>query len=297
MELRVLNYFLAIAREENITKAAQTLHVTQPTLSRQIAQLEEELGVKLFVRSNHNISLTEDGMILKRRAQEIISLADKTKKDFMNKEETLSGEIAIGSGEFQSTRFLSRLIAAFKEKYPLVRYEIYSGNTGNIQDNIERGLLDIGLINEPVDIRKYDFVSTSQKEKWGIMVKKDSELAGKESIRPDELIGYPLIIPSGDFIKSFIEKNKPQMAILTVPKAAIHSVAEELISYGITAFMNFSYTELPETEGIIVENVHLSDSLMRLSYKLLEKNESKANGSKDNKENNEDEGDGIENGD
>lgn len=206
MELRVLNYFLAIAREENITKAAQTLHVTQPTLSRQIAQLEEELGVKLFVRSNHNISLTEDGMILKRRAQEIISLADKTKKDFMNKEETLSGEIAIGSGEFQSTRFLSRLIAAFKEKYPLVRYEIYSGNTGNIQDNIERGLLDIGLINEPVDIRKYDFVSTSQKEKWGIMVKKDSELAGKESIRPDELIGYPLIIPSGDFIKSFIEK-------------------------------------------------------------------------------------------
>lgn len=105
MELRVLNYFLTIAREENITKAAQTLHVTQPTLSRQIAQLEEELGVKLFVRSNHNISLTEDGMILKRRAQEIISLADKTKKDFMNKEETLSGEIAIGSGEFQSTRF------------------------------------------------------------------------------------------------------------------------------------------------------------------------------------------------
>ncbi len=206
MELRVLNYFLAIAREENITKAAQTLHVTQPTLSRQIAQFEEELGVKLFVRSNHNISLTEDGMILKRRAQEIISLADKTKKDFMNKEETLSGEIAIGSGEFQSTRFLSQLIAAFKEKYPLVRYEIYSGNTGNIQDNIERGLLDIGLINEPVDIRKYDFVSTAQKEKWGVMVKKDSELADKEFVRPDELIGYPLIIPSGDFIRSFIEK-------------------------------------------------------------------------------------------
>lgn len=206
MELRVLNYFLTIAREENITKAAQTLHVTQPTLSRQIAQLEEELGVKLFVRSNHNISLTEDGMILKRRAQEIISLADKTKKDFMNKEETLSGEIAIGSGEFQSTRFLSQLIAAFKEKYPLVRYEIYSGNTGNIQDNIERGLLDIGLINEPVDIRKYDFVSTAQKEKWGVMVKKDSELADKEFVRPDELIGYPLIIPSGDFIRSFIEK-------------------------------------------------------------------------------------------
>lgn len=103
MELRVLHYFLAIAREENFTRAAQQLHVTQPTLSRQIAQLEEELGVKLFVRSNHNIVLTEDGMILKRRAQEILSLADKTKRDFLQKDKNLEGVISIGSGEFLST--------------------------------------------------------------------------------------------------------------------------------------------------------------------------------------------------
>ena len=127
MELRVLNYFLAIAREENFTRAAQQLHLTQPTLSRQIAQLEEELGVKLFVRSNHNIILTEDGMILKRRAQEILSLAEKTKKDFLYMDKNLEGTIAIGSGEFQSTRYLTDCIAAFQKKHPLVQYEFYNG--------------------------------------------------------------------------------------------------------------------------------------------------------------------------
>ena len=152
MELRVLNYFLAIAREENFTKAANMLHVTQPTLSRQIADLEQELGVKLFVRSNHNIILTEDGMILKRRAQEILSLADKTKRDFLQKDEALSGTISIGSGEFRSTKYLAKIIAEFHKKYPDVKYEIYSGNAGNIRDYIERGLLDLGLMSEPIEM-------------------------------------------------------------------------------------------------------------------------------------------------
>ena len=144
MELRVLNYFLAIAREENFTRAAEQLHVTQPTLSRQIADLETELGVKLFVRSNHNITLTEDGMLLKRRAQEILSLADRTKRDFLHKAEKLEGTITIGSGEFLSTDVLADCVAAFREKYPLVRYELFSGNADNIKDGIERGLPDIG---------------------------------------------------------------------------------------------------------------------------------------------------------
>ena len=146
MDIRVLQYFLAVVREENITKAAQLLHITQPTLSRQLMGLEQELGVKLFVRSNHNIILTEDGMILKRRAQEILSLADKTKRDFLQKDEALSGTISIGSGEFLSTRYLTDCIAAYRKKHPLVRYELYSGNAGNIRDYIERGLLDLGLM-------------------------------------------------------------------------------------------------------------------------------------------------------
>ena len=171
MELRVLNYFLAIAREENFTKAARQLHVTQPTLSRQIAQLEKELGVELFVRGKHNINLTEDGMILKRRAQEMLSLAEKTKRDFLHKDEALEGVLSIGSGEFLSTRYLTDCIAAYRKKHPLVRYELYSGNAGNIRDYIERGLLDLGLMSEPIDIRKYEFVSMPIKEQWGAWVR------------------------------------------------------------------------------------------------------------------------------
>ena len=206
MELRVLNYFLAIAREENFTKAAQQLHITQPTLSRQIAQLEEELGVDLFVRSNHNIILTEDGMILKRRAQEILSLADKTKRDFLYKDENLEGVISIGSGEFLSTRCLTDCIAQFRKKYPLVRYEFYSGNAGNIRDQIERGLLDIGLMSEPIDIRKYEFISMPIKEEWGAFVREDSPLIDKDFIAPQDLVDIPLILPLGDFAESHIGK-------------------------------------------------------------------------------------------
>lgn len=206
MELRVLNYFLAIAREENFTKAAQQLHITQPTLSRQIAQLEEELGVDLFVRSNHNIILTEDGMILKRRAQEILSLADKTKRDFLYKDENLEGVISIGSGEFLSTRCLTDCIAQFRRKYPLVRYEFYSGNAGNIRDQIERGLLDVGLMSVPIDIRKYEFVSMPIKEEWGAFVREDSPLIDKDFVMPQDLVDIPLVLPLGDFAESNIGK-------------------------------------------------------------------------------------------
>ena len=127
MELRVLKYFLMTAREENITRAAEQLHMTQPTLSRQLAKLEEELGVKLFRRSNHNIVLTEDGFLLKRRAQEILSLAEKTKDEFRQQEE-VSGEISIGCGECRSMKFLSQKMKTFRQQYPLVTFQIYSAN-------------------------------------------------------------------------------------------------------------------------------------------------------------------------
>lgn len=199
MELRVLNYFLAIAREENITKASQTLHVSQPALSRQMMQLEEELGVKLFTRSNHNIVLTEDGLLLKRRAQELLSLADKTKRDFINKDAELSGEVTIGSGEFRSTTELAKIMVAFQKKHPLVQFRIYSGNADNIQDYIGRGHLDLGVMGEPVDIRKYEFISMPVKEKWGVLVRQDSELAEKEQIRAEDLLNTPMVTASRDF--------------------------------------------------------------------------------------------------
>ena len=192
MELRVLNYFLTAAREENITKAAQLLHVTQSTLSRQLMQLEEELGVKLFRRSNHSIVLTEDGVLLKRRAEELLSLADKTKQE-LAKEKELSGVIAIGSGEFQSVSILSKIIAEFHEAHPLVQFEIYSGNSDNIRERIEQGNLDCGILMEPGDLDKYDFIPMPVKEQWGMLVGEASPLAVKDGVRPSDLTGIPLI--------------------------------------------------------------------------------------------------------
>ena len=202
MEIRVLKYFLMVAREENITKAAALLHLTQPTLSRQLMQLEAELGVKLFHRSKHSIILTEDGMLLKRRAQEIISLSDKTVQELSHKEDVLSGEIAIGCGETKNMLFLSEQIRKFRQKYPLVQFSIHSAIADDIKERIEKGILDIGLLMEPVDVGKYEFIRMPQKEKWGILVRKDSELAAKESINPKDLTNVPLIMVKRELVKN-----------------------------------------------------------------------------------------------
>lgn len=202
MEFRVLKYFLMVAREENITKAAALLHLTQPTLSRQLMQLEAELGVKLFHRSKHSIILTEDGMLLKRRAQEIISLSDKTVQELSHKEDVLSGEIAIGCGETKNMLFLSEQIRKFRQKYPLVQFSIHSAIADDIKERIEKGILDIGLLMEPVDVGKYEFIRMPQKEKWGILVRKDSELAAKESINPKDLTNVPLIMVKRELVKN-----------------------------------------------------------------------------------------------
>ena len=194
MEIRVLKYFLMVAREENITKAAELLHITQPTLSRQIQQLEEELGVKLFQRSNHSIRLTEDGMLLKRRAQEIVALTDKTEKEFQHKEDSVSGEISIGSGETKSVHELAELISLFREEYPAVSYDFYTANADDIKERLDRGLLDIGLLAEPVDISKYNFIRLKGRERWGILVQKDSALAAKEYVKPEDLLEVPLLM-------------------------------------------------------------------------------------------------------
>lgn len=206
MELRVLQYFLAVAREGNITRAAQSLHLTQPTLSRQLAQLEEELGVRLFLRSNHTVTLTEEGLLLKRYAQELLDLSEKAQQDLRHGKAELGGCIHIGSGEFSSSRVLAGLIAAFRQKYPQVRYEIYSGNGGNICDLIDRGLLDIGLITEPIDLRKYEFLPMPTKEHWTLLVREDDPLAQKASIGLRDLAGRALITPSNPQITPLLTR-------------------------------------------------------------------------------------------
>ena len=194
MKFRLLKYFLMVAREENITKAANLLHITQPTLSRQLIQLEEELGVTLFQRSKHRIILTEDGMLLRRRANEIISLMEKTQQELTKECDDLVGEISIGCGETQNMSYLSQKIKEFHRVHPLVKFHIHSTTADEIKERIENGLLDMGLVTEPVDISKYNFFRLPQKEQWGILVHEKHRWAQKTFITPDDLINEPLII-------------------------------------------------------------------------------------------------------
>ncbi len=193
MELRVLRYFYTVAREENITRAAQLLHVTQPTLSRQLMGLEEELGTVLFHRSSHRILLTEDGMLLKRRAQELLELADKTQREFQSREE-LSGVIAIGCGETCNMAHLSDLMVSFRQEHPLVQFRIYSATADEVKDRMENGLLDMGLLMEPVDISRYHTVPMPHRERWGALVREDCPLAALPRVTPEDLLPYPLLL-------------------------------------------------------------------------------------------------------
>ena len=197
-----MNYFLTVAREENITRAAQLLHVTQPTLSRHLMQLEEELGVQLFHRGKHSVSLTEDGMLLRRRAQELVSLSEKTKLELQHKEEIPAGEIAIGCGESKSMSLLSEKMVSFRQKYPLVQFSIYSAIADDIKERIEKGLLDMGLLVEPVDISKYEFIRLPVKERWGVLVREDSPLAQKDCVTPEDLLDVPLLMVQREQVKN-----------------------------------------------------------------------------------------------
>lgn len=193
MELRVLRYFYTVAREENITRAAEKLHITQPTLSRQLMQLEEDLGTTLFRRSSHRILLTEDGMLLKRRAQELLELADKTQREFRSREE-LAGEIAIGCGETCNMAHLSDLMVSFRQEHPLVQFRIYSATADEVKDRMENGLLDMGLLMEPVDISRYHTVPMPHRERWCALVREDCPLAELSGVTPKDLLPYPLLL-------------------------------------------------------------------------------------------------------
>lgn len=195
MELRVLRYYLTVAREENITRAAEILHITQPTLSRQMAELESELNTKLFERTNRKIVLTEAGMLLRRRAEELVSLAEKTEMEFKNSGEELSGLISIGSGvSAVVSANLPDLIEVYVKKYPQVRFELHTGTAAIIKDQLDKGLLDIGILMEPVEVDKYDFIRLPKKDVWGILIPEDDPLTKKSYITPVDLKSLPLIV-------------------------------------------------------------------------------------------------------
>ena len=185
MELRLLKYFLAIANEGNISKAAETLHLTQPTLSRQLVDLENKIGKKLFNRGRH-ISLTEEGIILQRRAEEILSLVDKTKNE-LNQTDELIGNITIGSGVYAASNEIIRNLEEFSQLYPKIKYEIYTNSADTLQEKLEQGLLDFALLQEPVDVINYDFLRLKTKDTWGLFMRSDCPLAQKSSITREDL--------------------------------------------------------------------------------------------------------------
>lgn len=195
MELRVLEYFLAIAQTETISRAAEVLHVTQPTLSRQMAQMERELGVKLFLRGRKKITLTAEGMLLRSRAEEILELVDKTETDLIQSEKSLAGTVAIGCGDLAAVQQLPALCRSFHEKYPQVRFDLHTGTADQIQERLDRGLADVGLLLEPVNVAKYAFIRLKQKEQWVAAMRPDSPLARLEAVSPADLKDVPLILP------------------------------------------------------------------------------------------------------
>lgn len=213
MDTRVLKYFLTVAREENITKASEILHITQPTLSRQLTKLEEDLGAQLFIRGKKGISLTDEGMLFRRRASEIVELADKAEKELTENEQLINGEIAIGAGELEAVGIVSELFMSFKEKYPNVYLYLHTGNADHIKRNIDNGLVDVGVLLEPVEIEKYDFIRLDTREEWVVLMRADSPLAKKEYVTVDDLRGLSLIITKRQSVRNEIESwfgNRPE---------------------------------------------------------------------------------------
>lgn len=193
MEIRVLRYFLEIARAGNMTRAAETLHVSQPTLSKQIKDLEQELGKKLFIRKSTSLSLTDEGMLLRKRAEDILDMVDKTTDEFKALDEITGGEVHIGCAESYQIKYLAQAIHSFKKKYPLFRYHLTSGNTEQVTERLDRGLIDFAVIVEPPNLSRYNYLELPESDIWGLIMKNDDPLARKNTICFEDLADLDLI--------------------------------------------------------------------------------------------------------
>lgn len=192
MEIRTLRYFLAVAREENMTRAAELLHVTQPTLSKSLKALEEELGKKLFERHSFSISLTEEGVLLRDRAEDLVGMADKIEKEFVSLDDITGGELFLGLAESYQIKYIARVIRSLKERCPKLRYHITSGDTEQVAEKLQKGLLDFVVLAEEPDAKKYDALPLPEADRWGLVFPEDDPLAKKKEIRIGDLTGLPL---------------------------------------------------------------------------------------------------------
>lgn len=194
MEFRVLRYFLAVAREQSISAAAQALHLTQPTLSRQLRELEEELGKQLMVRGSRRIELTEDGMLLRKRAEEIMELVSRTQAELSSPDEAVTGDVYIGTGETDGVRRLARAARQLRESCPGIRFHVVSGDASDVCERLDKGLLDFGVLLGDIDETKYNHIQLPMRDVWGVLMPRSSPLAELESVRPRDLWDKPLIL-------------------------------------------------------------------------------------------------------
>ena len=218
MELRVLRYFLTVAQQGNITSAARLLHITQPTLSRQIRDLEEELGHPLFERNSHSISLTPEGLLLRRRAEEILDLVQKTEVELAQPDSVVAGDVYVGAGETIGAHFLTQAACILRKKYPDVHFHIFSGDGVDVCERLDKGLLDFGLLFDPVDQKKYSALRLPHQDVWGVLLRRDSPLAQKDAVSPEDLAGQPLIVSrqtlKRPFFLDWFGKNTEELNIV-----------------------------------------------------------------------------------
>lgn len=242
MELRVLGYFLAVAREQSIVRAAESLHLSQPTLSTQIKSLEEELGKQLLIRGSkgtRKVTLTEEGMILRKRAEEILSLVQKTEREISFSDEMIVGDVCIGTGETDAVRFIARAAKELYASYPGIHYHISSGNSDFVSEQLDKGLIDFGIIFGNVDHAKYNSIELPFRDIWGVLMKKDSALAVKEVIQPEDLWDMPLIISNQDDSKgtltAWFKKELSELEIVATYNLLFNAslMVEEGLGYAI----------------------------------------------------------------
>lgn len=217
MELRVLQYFLAVAREQNVSRAAESLHLSQPTLSRQLRDMEDELGKQLFIRGARQITLTDEGMILRKRAEEILNLVNKTEKEISLTDSNISGDVYIGAGETEGVHFLTEAARLLQQEYPDIHYHIASGDTTDVTEDLDKGLIDFGLLFGSVDTSRYNYLKLPFQDSYGILMRRDSPLAAKEVIVPSDLWDKPLIVNrntrDGDALTAWLQRNMNELHI------------------------------------------------------------------------------------
>ncbi len=242
MELRVLQYFLAIAREQSIIRAAESLHLSQPTLSTQMKSLEEELGKQLLIRGtkgSRKVTLTEEGMILRKRAEEILDLVKKTEKEVTLANDIIVGDIYIGTGETDAVRILAKAAKSLQDTSPGIQFHISSGNSTFVKERLDKGLLDFGIVFGAVDLTKYNALKLPAKDVWGVLMRKDSPLAAKEAVSPEDLWDKPLIISQqeekGGIVTQWLKRQTSDLNIVATYNLIFNAslLVDEGLGYAI----------------------------------------------------------------